>query len=83
MSETDSQPEPEPGSSPEPGAEPAPRSGGVREVKSAGRTVDLLEALAERGDRPARLREHERRIVAVMRAVRTKIEPAAPNRRRG
>ncbi|WP_326688333.1 MULTISPECIES: IclR family transcriptional regulator [unclassified Streptomyces] len=31
--------------------------GGVREVKSAGRTVDLLELLAARGDQPARLRE--------------------------
>ncbi len=33
------------------------RGGGVREVKSAARTVELLEALAARGDRPARLRE--------------------------
>ncbi|MFJ8672556.1 IclR family transcriptional regulator [Streptomyces sp. NPDC093589] len=32
-------------------------TGGVREVKSAGRTVELLELLAARGDRPARLRE--------------------------
>jgi DNA-binding IclR family transcriptional regulator len=32
-------------------------SGGVREVKSAARTVELLELLAARGDRPARLRE--------------------------
>ncbi|MFE2496039.1 IclR family transcriptional regulator [Streptomyces scopuliridis] len=32
-------------------------SGGVREVKSAARTVELLEVLAARGDRPARLRE--------------------------
>ncbi|CAL9577035.1 Transcriptional repressor IclR [Streptomyces sp. enrichment culture] len=31
--------------------------GGVREVKSAARTVELLELLAERGDRPARLQE--------------------------
>ncbi|MBD9723542.1 helix-turn-helix domain-containing protein [Streptomyces caniscabiei] len=31
--------------------------GGVREVKSAARTVDLLELLAARGDRPARLQE--------------------------
>ncbi|MFE5160324.1 IclR family transcriptional regulator [Streptomyces sp. NPDC056697] len=31
--------------------------GGVREVKSAGRTVELLELLAARGDQPARLRE--------------------------
>ncbi|MFJ9961568.1 IclR family transcriptional regulator [Streptomyces avermitilis] len=30
---------------------------GVREVKSAARTVDLLELLAARGDRPARLTE--------------------------
>ncbi|MEV7347175.1 IclR family transcriptional regulator [Streptomyces sp. NPDC093544] len=30
---------------------------GVREVKSAARTVGLLELLAERGDRPARLQE--------------------------
>lgn len=33
------------------------RSGGVREVKSAVRTVALLELLAARGDRPARLDE--------------------------
>lgn len=32
-------------------------TGGVREVKSAARTVELLEVLAERGDRPARLQE--------------------------
>ncbi|MFF4396771.1 IclR family transcriptional regulator [Streptomyces sp. NPDC001480] len=32
-------------------------SGGVREVKSAARTVELLEVLAARGDRPARLQE--------------------------
>ncbi len=32
-------------------------TGGVREVKSAARTVELLEVLAARGDRPARLRE--------------------------
>lgn len=31
--------------------------GGVREVKSAARTVELLEVLAARGDRPARLQE--------------------------
>ncbi|EGX56363.1 IclR family transcriptional regulator [Streptomyces zinciresistens K42] len=31
--------------------------GGVREVKSAARTVELLELLSVRGDRPARLRE--------------------------
>ncbi|RAJ70046.1 IclR family transcriptional regulator [Streptomyces sp. Amel2xB2] len=34
-----------------------PENGGVRAVKSASRTVDLLEVLAARGDRPARLRE--------------------------
>ncbi|NUP23433.1 MAG: IclR family transcriptional regulator [Streptomyces sp.] len=32
-------------------------TGGVREVKSAARTVELLELLAVRGDRPARLQE--------------------------
>ncbi|MEV5429061.1 IclR family transcriptional regulator [Streptomyces sp. NPDC052701] len=32
-------------------------AGGVREVKSAARTVELLELLAARGDRPARLQE--------------------------
>ncbi|MDH6627672.1 DNA-binding IclR family transcriptional regulator [Streptomyces sp. LBL] len=32
-------------------------TGGVREVKSAARTVELLELLAARGDRPARLQE--------------------------
>ncbi|KIF73956.1 IclR family transcriptional regulator [Streptomyces sp. 150FB] len=32
-------------------------TGGVREVKSAARTVELLEVLAARGDRPVRLRE--------------------------
>ncbi|MBL1289264.1 IclR family transcriptional regulator [Streptomyces sp. NPDC057067] len=32
-------------------------AGGVREVKSAARTVELLEVLAARGDRPARLQE--------------------------
>jgi DNA-binding IclR family transcriptional regulator len=32
-------------------------TGGVREVKSAARTVELLEVLAGRGDRPARLQE--------------------------
>ncbi|MEV5318280.1 IclR family transcriptional regulator [Streptomyces sp. NPDC052687] len=31
--------------------------GGVREVKSAARTVELLELLTARGDRPARLQE--------------------------
>jgi DNA-binding IclR family transcriptional regulator len=34
-----------------------PETGGVREVKSAARTVELLELLAARGDRPARLQE--------------------------
>jgi DNA-binding IclR family transcriptional regulator len=34
-----------------------PRTDGVREVKSAARTVELLELLAARGDRPARLQE--------------------------
>ncbi|MFS8204305.1 IclR family transcriptional regulator (plasmid) [Streptomyces sp. CWNU-52B] len=34
-----------------------PESSGVREVKSAARTVALLELLATRGDRPARLDE--------------------------
>ena len=38
---------------PETGSE----TGGVREVKSAARTVELLELLAARGDRPARLQE--------------------------
>ncbi|MCE7548823.1 IclR family transcriptional regulator [Streptomyces thermodiastaticus] len=33
------------------------QSEGVREVKSAARTVELLELLAARGDRPARLQE--------------------------
>ncbi|RSS04138.1 IclR family transcriptional regulator [Streptomyces sp. WAC00469] len=33
------------------------QSAGVREVKSAARTVELLELLAARGDRPARLQE--------------------------
>uniref|UniRef100_A0AAU3H135 Glycerol operon regulatory protein n=1 Tax=Streptomyces sp. NBC_01401 TaxID=2903854 RepID=A0AAU3H135_9ACTN len=32
-------------------------AGGVREVKSAARTVELLEVLAARGDRPVRLQE--------------------------
>lgn len=36
---------------------PMPENGGVRAVKSASRAVDLLEVLAARGDRPARLRE--------------------------
>ncbi|MFD9223979.1 IclR family transcriptional regulator [Streptomyces sp. NPDC060064] len=52
MSETDSQTDSEPESEPA----PTPQTGGVREVKSAGRTVELLEVLAERGNRPARLR---------------------------
>ncbi|MBT3151184.1 IclR family transcriptional regulator [Streptomyces sp. CHD11] len=34
-----------------------PETGGVRQVKSAARTVELLEVLAARGDRPARLQE--------------------------
>ncbi|MER7834643.1 IclR family transcriptional regulator [Streptomyces sp. NPDC096040] len=34
-----------------------PETAGVREVKSAARTVELLELLAARGDRPARLQE--------------------------
>ncbi|MFC7308884.1 IclR family transcriptional regulator [Streptomyces monticola] len=34
-----------------------PHESGVREVKSAARTVELLELLAARGDRPARLQE--------------------------
>ncbi|MER7171089.1 IclR family transcriptional regulator [Streptomyces mesophilus] len=41
-----------------PAAEPPSETpAGVREVKSAARTVELLEVLAARGDRPARLRE--------------------------
>ncbi|WP_199548241.1 IclR family transcriptional regulator [Streptomyces sp. N35] len=36
---------------------PSETPAGVREVKSAARTVELLEVLAARGDRPARLRE--------------------------
>ncbi|WP_327684325.1 IclR family transcriptional regulator [Streptomyces sp. NBC_00467] len=51
MSETES------GAGPAAGPGTGPRTGGVREVKSAARTVDLLEVLAARGDRPARLRE--------------------------
>src|SRR6476646_4743073 len=31
--------------------------GGIREVKSAARTVELLELLAARGNQPTRLRE--------------------------
>ncbi|TDC77698.1 IclR family transcriptional regulator [Streptomyces hainanensis] len=44
---------------PEPAPEPTPeeRTGGVREVKSAARTLELLELLAARQNRPARLRE--------------------------
>jgi DNA-binding IclR family transcriptional regulator len=38
-------------------AEPAVDHGGIREVKSAARTVELLELLAARGNQPARLRE--------------------------
>lgn len=34
-----------------------PETGGVREVKSAARTMEVLELLAARGDRPARLQE--------------------------
>ncbi|MEJ8634932.1 IclR family transcriptional regulator [Streptomyces sp. MS2.AVA.5] len=51
MSETES------GARPAAGPGTGPQTGGVREVKSAARTVDLLEVLAARGDRPARLRE--------------------------
>ncbi|CAM5610514.1 hypothetical protein SGLAM104S_08195 [Streptomyces glaucescens] len=36
---------------------PESGGGGVREVKSAARTVELLELLSARGDRPARLQE--------------------------
>ena len=38
-------------------AEPSGERGGIREVKSAARTVDLLELMAARGNEPARLRE--------------------------
>jgi DNA-binding IclR family transcriptional regulator len=38
-------------------SDPAPDRGGVREVKSAARTVELLELLAARRNQPARLRE--------------------------
>ena len=38
-------------------AEPSGEGGGIREVKSAARTVDLLELMAARGNEPARLRE--------------------------
>ncbi|AXB41725.1 IclR family transcriptional regulator [Amycolatopsis albispora] len=38
-------------------AAPEPGEGGVREVKSAARTLELLELLAARRNRPARLRE--------------------------
>ncbi|WP_433571314.1 IclR family transcriptional regulator [Streptomyces sp. CA-251247] len=51
MSETES------GAGPAAGPGTGPQTGGVREVKSAARTVDLLEVLAARGDCPARLRE--------------------------
>jgi len=37
--------------------EPLGERGGIREVKSAARTVDLLELMAARGNEPARLRE--------------------------
>jgi DNA-binding IclR family transcriptional regulator len=37
--------------------EPSGERGGIREVKSAARTVDLLELMAARGNEPARLRE--------------------------
>jgi DNA-binding IclR family transcriptional regulator len=39
------------------GGVPDGAESGVREVKSAARTVELLELLAARGDRPARLQE--------------------------
>ncbi|HST84337.1 MAG TPA: IclR family transcriptional regulator [Kineosporiaceae bacterium] len=38
-------------------AELSGEGGGIREVKSAARTVDLLELMAARGNEPARLRE--------------------------
>lgn len=38
-------------------AEPGDRVGGVRDVKSAARTLELLELLAARRNKPARLRE--------------------------
>ncbi|AOS64690.1 IclR family transcriptional regulator [Actinoalloteichus hymeniacidonis] len=38
-------------------AKPEERPGGVRDVKSAARTLELLELLAARQNRPARLRE--------------------------
>ena len=38
-------------------ADPGGGGGGIREVKSAARTVELLELLAARGNQPARLRE--------------------------
>jgi DNA-binding IclR family transcriptional regulator len=37
--------------------DPSGERGGIREVKSAARTVDLLELMAARGNEPARLRE--------------------------
>ncbi|WP_306321686.1 MULTISPECIES: IclR family transcriptional regulator [unclassified Streptomyces] len=40
-----------------PESAPSESPRGVREVKSAARTVDLLDVLAARGDRPARLQE--------------------------
>jgi len=40
-----------------PAVEPPDQRGGIREVKSAARTVDLLELMAARGNEPARLRE--------------------------
>src|SRR6478609_10228611 len=38
--------------------------GGIREVKSAARTVELLELLAARGNQPARLRELSEALAA-------------------
>ena len=43
--------------------------GGIREVKSAARTVELLELLAARGNQPARLRE----LSEALRAPRSSI----------
>jgi DNA-binding IclR family transcriptional regulator len=40
-----------------PTLEPSGERAGIREVKSAARTVDLLELMAARGNEPARLRE--------------------------
>lgn len=42
---------------PEAGEPAGDRGGGIREVKSAARTVELLELMAARGNEPARLRE--------------------------